>query len=120
MDKNTICYTGVGALKSGNHTKKQYLKIMNKIFREECSQYIKSLKCKSCKKKKQLWNRELKKYSNAQSKNKTYKIPKKTEQEIQKQDKLCDKCKNKNNEKCNVNNYILFSGAKIGKCEKTM
>ena len=50
MNKNDICYTGIGSLKSGNHTKKQYLEVMNKTFKKECPIYIKSLKCKSCKK----------------------------------------------------------------------
>lgn len=30
MNKNEICYTGVGSVKTGNHTKKQYLEVMNK------------------------------------------------------------------------------------------
>jgi len=47
---NMICYTGVGSVKTGNHTKKQYVKVMNKNFRTKCSVHMKSLNCKSCKK----------------------------------------------------------------------
>ena len=50
MNTDNICYTGVGSIKSGNHTKKQFLNIMNKNSKKECSIYNKSLKCKSCKK----------------------------------------------------------------------
>ena len=46
MNTNNICYTGVGSEKTGNHTKKQYLEVMNKNYKKECSIYIKSLKCK--------------------------------------------------------------------------
>ena len=31
MDTNNICYNGIGTVKkTGNHTKKQYLEVMNK------------------------------------------------------------------------------------------
>lgn len=32
MEKDNIRYTGIGARKSGNHTKKQYLQVMDKHF----------------------------------------------------------------------------------------
>ena len=32
MEKDNIFYTGIGARKSGNHTKKQYLQVMDKHF----------------------------------------------------------------------------------------
>ena len=47
---NNICYTGIGSVKTGNHTKKQFLELMNRNLKKNCSVYIKSLKCKSCKK----------------------------------------------------------------------
>ena len=50
MDKTNIRYTGLGARKNGNHTRKQFLSIMNKNFKNDCSTYIKSLSCNSCKK----------------------------------------------------------------------
>jgi len=37
---NHICYTGIGARKSGNHTRKQFLDIMNKSTKKTCSSYI--------------------------------------------------------------------------------
>ena len=44
MDTNNICYNGIGTVKkTGNHTKKQYLEVMNKNFKKKCSDYIKSL-----------------------------------------------------------------------------
>jgi hypothetical protein len=55
---------------------------------------------------------------NAQLKNKTYKMSNKTEKKLLKQISKCERCKNNKIKKCNLKNYILFSGAEIGKCEK--
>jgi hypothetical protein len=118
MNKNNICYTGEGAVKTGNHTQKQYLEVMNKHFLKKCSVYIKSLKCKSCKKNIEMNSKEIKKQLKAQLKNKTYKLTKKTEEKLVKQMSKCDKCKNKKTKKCNLKNYILYSGAEFGKCEE--
>ena len=114
---NNICYTGEGALKSGNHTQKQYLAVMNKNEKKRCSVYIKSLKCKSCKKAIEMNSKEIKKQLKAQLKNKTYKLTKKTEEKLVKQMSKCDRCKNNKTKKCNLKNYIEYSGAEFGKCE---
>jgi hypothetical protein len=115
MNNNqTICYTGFNSVKSGNHTKKKYLEIMDRNFKKECSVYMKSLKCKSCKKSIEMNTKEGRK----QLKNKSYKMSKKTEDRLVKQISICKRCKNNKTKKCNLNNYILFSGAEIGKCEK--
>ena len=111
MNKNNICYTGEGASQTGNHTKKQYLEVMDKNSKKECSIYIKSLKCKSCKKWKKIINAKLKKKDIKKSKK---------EDNFLKQMYKCDRCKNnktKKTKKCNLKNYILFSGAKFGNCE---
>ena len=108
MNKNNICYTGEGSLKTGNHTQKQYLEVMNKNFIKECPIYIKSLKCKSCKKWKKMINAKLKK--------KTQKMSKKEDNFLQQMDK-CNQCKNKTTKKCNLKNYIEYSGAEFKKCK---
>jgi hypothetical protein len=117
MDKNNICYTGVGSLKKGNHTQKQYLEVMKKNYKQKCSVYIKSLQCKSCKKSIEMNTKEVKKQINAQLKNKTYKMSNKTERKILNGRVKCKRCKNNKTKKCNLKNYILFSGAEFGKCE---
>ena len=81
MNKNNICYTGVGSVKTGNYTQKKYLELMNKQFKKECSVYMKSLKCKSCKKNTEMNSKEIKK----QLKNKLYKMSSKTEKKLLKQ-----------------------------------
>jgi hypothetical protein len=81
---------------------------MNKKFKKECSVYIKSLKCKSCKKWKKMINAKLKKN--------TQKISKK-EDNFLKQMNKCDRCKNNKTKKCNLKNYMEYSGVKFGKCE---
>ena len=116
MDKNNICYTGEGALKSGNHTQKQYLAVMDKNEKKRCAVHFKSLKCKSCKKSREMNTKEIKKQLKAQLKKKTYKLSKKTEEKIVKQMSKCDRCKNNKTKKCNLKNYIEYSGAEFGKC----
>ena len=116
MDTDHICYTGIGSLKSGNHTKKQYLDVMNKNFEKKCAVYIKSLKCKSCKKSIKMNTKEVKKQIKAQLKNKTYKMSKKTEKKLLKQMNQCKRCKENKTKKCDLDNYIEFSGAEWGVC----
>ncbi len=118
MNKDAnICYTGIHSVKSGNYTKKNYLKTMNKHFKKECSVYIKSLKCNACKKSKKMSAIEVKKALKAFQKKKTYKLTKNREQQIVKQMDKCTKCRNKNTKKCTFKNYISYSGAELGKCE---
>ena len=112
MNAYNICYTGIGAIKSGNHTKKQFLKIMNKTSKKDCSVYIKSLKCNSC--KINLKNR----IKGLQLKNKPYKMTNKRERKLLNKKNRCNKCKNNNTKKCNLKKYILYSGAKLGICEQ--
>ena len=114
---DNICYTGEGALKSGNHTQKQYLAVMDKNEKKRCAVQFKSLKCKSCNKSKEISSKEIIKQLKAQSKNKTYKISKKTEEKIVKQMSKCDRCKNNKTKKCDLKKYIEYSGARVGKCE---
>ena len=119
MDTNNICYNGIGTVKkTGNHTKKQYLEVMNKNFKKKCSDYIKSLKCKSCKKSIEMNSNEVKKQIKAQIKNKTYKMSNKTEAKLLNQMNKCNRCKNNKTKRCNLKNYMLYSGAEFGKCEK--
>jgi hypothetical protein len=115
MYMNTICYTGIGARKSGKHTIPQYLKVMDKTSRKDCPAYFKSLHCKSCKKKRELNNKLTKKYI----KNKSYKISKKTTKQLAELYLTCEKCKNKKTkktQKCNLKKYIEYSGAVPGLC----
>ena len=116
MSPNNICYTGNGSLKSGNHTKKQYLDVMDKLYREKCAIHNKSLKCKSCQTSSKMNTKEVKKQIKAQQNNKTYKMSKKIENQLLKQMEKCKRCKTKNTKKCNFNNYLRFSGAELGKC----
>ena len=108
MASTNICYTGIGSHENGNHTIKEFLDIMTKDFKQRCSQYTKSLKCKSCK--------EVKKQIEAHKKNKTYKISKQKHNSIDKLRLKCYKCQKKNTRKCRLKEYIDFSGAEAGKC----
>jgi hypothetical protein len=112
-----ICYTGLHSVKTGNYTKKTFLETMNKNFKKECSVYIKSLKCKSCKKSKKMNTKEARKQMRAKLQNKTYKMTTNTENKLLKQISKCRRCRNNKTKKCNLKNYILYSGAILGKCE---
>ena len=118
MTTQNICYTGVGSVKSGNHTRKKYLEIMNKNYKKECPVYIKSLRCKLCKKYKKMINNIVNKQTNAELKNKTYNVSNKTAKKMDKQRIKCEKCKNNKTKKCNLKQYLLFSGAEICEAEK--
>ena len=115
--KNTntkkICYKGIGARKNRNHTQKQYLKIMDKLYKKKCAVHNKSLKCKSCKNARDLIQNEV----NKSMKSETYFTSKNTQKKTDKYIKLCKKCKNKNTRKCDLKSYITFSGAEIGECK---
>jgi hypothetical protein len=117
-DSNVVCYTGINSVKTGNYTKKEYLKAMDKYFKKECAVYIKSLKCKSCKKGKEMNTKEVVKQINAQKRNKTYKMSTRLEKLLVKQMSKCRKCKNTKTKRCNLKNYLLYTGAEMGKCEK--
>lgn len=114
---DNICYTGIGSNKNGNHTKKQFLTIANKTFKRACSKHVKSLKCKSCKKSKQLNTNQVYKQINAQRKNKTYKMSPKVEQKLVAWIDKCNQCKSKHLKPCTLNNYLQYSGAVMGKCK---
>ncbi len=119
MSSYNICYTGVYSRKSGKYTRKTYLALMNKHFKKQCAVHKKSLKCNSCKKSKEMFTKETMKHFKKQLKDKTYKVKwsKKTEEKLVKQMNKCKTCKNKNLKKCDFNDYILFSGAELGKCQ---
>ena len=116
-NSTNICYSGTKSNKTGNYTRKTFLTSMNKNFKNPCSVYIKSLKCKSCKKLIKMNDREVKNQVNAKLKNKTYKLKNSMGEKLNNQTNKCIRCKYKNNKECNLNNYISFSGASIGKCE---
>ena len=42
----------------------------------------------------------------------------KTEAKLLKQMNKCNRCKNNKTKRCNLKNYMLYSGAEFGKCEK--
>ena len=105
-----IYYSGIGAKKSQKHTVKEFVKIMNKHFNIECSNYIHELTYKPCIEYKKMNNEIMKKYNKTFSeynKNKNNKT-------VKKYKKLVNKClfsKNTKKTKCNLEDYIGFSGA---------
>ena len=119
-----ICYTGIGARKSGEHTKKQFLNIMNKkskipwknkyLTKRVCAEYIQSLKCKSCKKHKRAFRYMLKK----SKKYPNYRQSNKHENKNQKLYNKCIKCQTNTKIICDLKDFIKYSGANVGKCKK--
>ena len=109
-----ICYTGYGALPSGNHTQKQYMKVMNRHFSKECPTYNKSLTCDPCNQLKEIDKKLMKKLQ----KNDDYKLTMNERKKIMKVTKKCWQCKNKGTKKCNLQDYLSFSGAYTGKCKR--
>lgn len=104
---DTICYTGMGSVKTGNYTKKEFLDLMNKKLKKRCSIYVKALNCKSCKKMIEMNKKEDEKQINAILQNKPYKMANK--EQLRKQTNKCNRCKNKKTKKCNLKKYMLYS-----------
>jgi len=110
----TIYYTGIGANKNGKHTIDEFLNIMNKQFDVDCSKD--AFKRETYKKYKpclqsSVMFRKARKYNTRRNKpefdDNIYK---------KKGDKLDKKCRDysengKLKRKCNLNEYLLFSGA---------
>ena len=110
--KDRICYTGIGARKTGEHTTAQYLAVMDRTSRKDCPAYYEAFRCKPCKTKKKMSKKLIKKYAN----NPSYKITKKYNDEFIKMVMKCNTCKNKNTRKCTLKKYIRYSGAVPGTC----
>ena len=83
----SIYYTGIGAKKSGKHSVKEFLDIMNKTFKIQCSEFMAESEYKPCSESKRF--------------GKTYK----------KLLKKCNRYKKTSKRKCDVEEYISFSGA---------
>ena len=103
-----ILYDGVGANKSGKHTVAEFLKIMNKTFNIECSEYTSGLNYKPCTEMKEM-NREMMENNNLLRSKKAK----------NKYTRLLNKCmkhkKTAKNRKCTLDEYIEFSGAMLDK-----
>ena len=112
----SICYTGKGALKKKNHTRREYMGVMKKHFRGKCKEHIQAKKCKPCVQSKELNTKEAKKQIDAFKKKKKYKMNKRTEKKIVNLMKKCRACKTRRRKDCDLEEYLEYSGAFKGKC----
>jgi transposase len=107
-----IYYTGVDAKKDGKHTVKEFLDIMNKHFNIKCSKYLPEIDYNPCKEYKKMDSESiaynLKHHKSIFKKNRSNKNEKKYK-------KLFNKCnkykKTLKKRKCDLDEYIEFSGA---------
>jgi hypothetical protein len=110
-----IYYSGVGAKKNGKHTIKEFLNIMNKNFNIECSEFLPELNYKPCSEYKEM-NRKTMNY-NIKHKKPIFDYNNRTRKQHQKYKRLINKClkytKTTKIKKCNLDEYIKFSGAEI-------
>jgi hypothetical protein len=98
-----IYYTGIGAKKSGKHSTKDFLNIMNKKFNIKCSEFLPEIDYKPC-----FENKSKELYMNL---NKTKKNTRKYKN-FKNQVNQCKKyIKTAKKRKCNLDEYIKFSGA---------
>lgn len=99
-----IYYTGIGSKKNGKHTIKQFLDIMNKNFNIECSEFLLNLDYKPCSKYKELTRKTMESHD--------IKLNANTSKKIKELIKKCIEYKKKTKtRKCNLEEYIKFSGA---------
>jgi len=113
----SVCYDGIGALESGNHTTQEFLKVMDKTSGKDCPRYLKSLKCKSCKKYRKTFKKETKEIRLAEKNGVPFTMSKKLKEEQIKLERICNKCR-KTTRKCNLKMYLTYSGAHKGNCPK--
>jgi len=105
-----IMYDGIGAKKSGKHTVKEFLKIMNKDFNVYCSEFLPDLEYKPCSQYKES-NMKIVEYNNKHNKV-GFNRSKKAEKKYQKLRSKCWKYKKTvKSRKCNLDEYLKFSGA---------
>ena len=106
-----ICYTGLGASKDGNHTKKEFLDIMKTHFKTYCPKYIKGLTCPSC--------TEMMKHVNTSLKNKNYTYTEEEKKQYRRIGNECVRCRNKYSKPCTFKQYrrYLKSSTRLGKCK---
>ena len=93
-----IYYTGLGAKKSGKHTIKEFLDIMNKKFDIQCSDYMTQLEYKPC-------------GTSAKMQSTIFFGSKKNQKRYKKLVNKCQTYKKTKTRKCNFDEYITFSGA---------
>jgi hypothetical protein len=108
-----IYYTGLGAKKDGNHTVDEFLKTMDTHFYKDCaehmSQYISDDNYKPCLKYKEL-NLKAMKYNLKH--NKPCIRSKSTEKKYKNLFNKCLKYKKSRKKRCDLDEYVRFSGAK--------
>lgn len=118
-NSDNICYTGMHAKSSGQHTKKEFLDIMEKNYSVLCSTSKKKLSCDPCKQHKKLYAVYVKKLlAYTRKGGKSYKMPKDLENKIADKWRKCEKCSKKNTKKCSLEEFLEYSGAEPGKCSK--
>jgi hypothetical protein len=106
-----IYYSGIGAKKSGKHRVKEFLDIMNKTFNIECSEFLPDLDYKPCYEYKEM-NRNQMDYNIKHNKPFDYNRSKKNEKKYKQLLNKCNKYKKTaKKRKCNLDEYIKFSGA---------
>jgi S-ribosylhomocysteine lyase LuxS involved in autoinducer biosynthesis len=107
-----IYYTGVGAKENGKHSVKEFLDIMNKNFNVECSEFLPEMNYKPCSEYKEM-NRKAIAYNIKHNRPLLdYNRSKKNEKKYQKLLNSCKKYKKTaKNKKCNLDEYVEFSGA---------
>ena len=113
-----IYYDGIGSKKNGKHNVKEFLKIMNKHFNIDCSEFLPDLDYKPCYEYKEMnrketeYNMKHMEYNMKHNKPLFVKRSKKTEKKYK---KLVNKCKKyrktAKKRNCNLDEYIKFSGA---------
>ena len=104
-----IYYTGIGAKKSGKHTKQEFLTIMNRDNRTGCSYVVANNNYKPCSVRKSM---DTKMEAYATKHNKIYGFNNRSCKSHNKYKKIMNKCiKYAENYNCNLDDYVEYSGA---------
>lgn len=100
--KNKVFYTGIHAKKSGKHSIKEFMKIMEKD-KKGCSKFAARKTCRSCVKATRILR--------SNKKNQT--ISKKNAKKLDKYLEACEKCTAKSKKRCTLHEHLEYSGAEL-------
>jgi hypothetical protein len=107
-----IYYTGVGSKKSGKHNIKEFLNIMNKHFKIQCSEFLPELDYKPCEEYKEIKGKIIQYNIKHNKPIYDFNSSKKTGTKYKKLLNKCNKYKKTAKKRnCNLDEYIKFSGA---------
>ena len=107
----SISYDGIGTNKTHKYNRKEFLKMMNKTAKEDCSRWLIGLKYKPCMKDRAFFKKMVK--TQKVKDTSAYKKKKRKHFSMCTKKKFDKKTLKRSKYKCDVDTYITYSGAVV-------